>query len=165
VIPVVRVPDVAGATASGGASGAPDELHEEATRQLRAHDQRYTRSRRGLVDVLAGADAPLSIPQLRDHDRSLAQSSAYRNLAVLERAGVVHRIVAADDFARYELAEDLTEHHHHLICAACGDVRDFTVSPELEGDLDRALRGIARQYGFSADHHRLDLVGTCSACG
>jgi Fur family ferric uptake transcriptional regulator len=148
-----------------GGLGATDELHEEAARRLRGHDQRYTRSRRGLVDVLAASDAPLSIPQLRDHDRSLAQSSAYRNLAVLERAGVVHRIVAADDFARYELAEDLTEHHHHLICATCGDVRDFTVSPELEGDLDRALEHIARQHGFSADHHRLDLVGTCSACG
>ena len=106
---MVRVPDKTGVMVNGGGDpGATDELHEEAARRLRAHDQRYTRSRRGLVDVLAAADAPLSIPQLRDHDRSLAQSSAYRNLAVLERAGVVHRIVAADDFARYELAEDLT---------------------------------------------------------
>ena len=146
-----------------GRRGAAD-LHEEAARRLRAHDQRYTACRQGIVDLLAGADAPLSIPQLRDHDRSLAQSSAYRNLAVLERAGVVHRIVAADEFARYELAEDLTEHHHHLICASCGDVRDFTVSPELEGDLDRALGLVARDHGFAADHHRLDLVGTCAAC-
>ena len=106
-----------------------------------------------------------SSPPSKSRLPRLAQSSAYRNLAVLERAGVVHRIVAAGEFARYELAEDLTEHHHHLICATCGDVRDFTVSPELEGDLDRALGRIARQHGFSADHHRLDLVGTCSACG
>lgn len=150
---------------SGDVGGALDDLHEEAARRLRAHDQRYTPCRRGIVDVLAAAEAPLSIPQLRDHDRTLPQSSAYRNLAILERAGVVHRIVAADEFARYELAEDLTEHHHHLICATCGDVRDFTVSPELEGDLDRALERIARQHGFAADHHRLDLVGTCAACG
>jgi Fe2+ or Zn2+ uptake regulation protein len=150
---------------SADVPASSDELHDEAARRLRAHEQRYTRCRRALVDALAGADAPLSIPQLRRHDDSLAQSSAYRNLAVLERAGVVHRIVAAGEFARYELAEDLTEHHHHLICATCGDVRDFTVSPELEGDLDRALGRIARQHGFSADHHRLDLVGTCSACG
>ena len=140
------------------------DLHEQASLRLRTLDQRYTRGRRALVEVLAAADAPLSIPQLREHDRALAQSSAYRNLAVLERAGVVHRIAGADEFARYELAEDLTEHHHHLICATCGDVRDFTVSPELEGDLDRALGRIARQHGFSADHHRLDLVGTCADC-
>ena len=147
------------------AAATAADLHEQAALRLRALDQRYTTGRRALVDVLASADAPLSIPQLREHDRSLAQSSAYRNLSVLERAGVVHRIAGTDDFARYELAEDLTEHHHHLICAACGDVRDFTVSPELEGDLDRALGRIAREHGFSADHHRLDLVGTCADCG
>ena len=33
----------------------------------------------------------------------------YRNLSVLERAGVVQRIVTTDEWARYELAEDLTD--------------------------------------------------------
>ena len=52
----------------------------------------------------------------------------YRNLVVLEQAGVVRRVTSTDDFARYELAEDLTEHHHHLICSSCGTVDDFTAS-------------------------------------
>ena len=142
----------------------PTDLHDLAAARLRGLDQRYTRGRRAIVEVLAGADAPLSIPQLLDCDRSLAQSSAYRNLAELERAGVVHRIVTSDEFSRYELAEDLTEHHHHLICSSCGDVRDFTVPGDLEDELDRALARIAGQHGFAADHHRLDLVGTCSTC-
>lgn len=140
------------------------ELHDLAAVRLRALDQRYTGGRRAIVEALARADAPLAIPQLLERDRSLAQSSAYRNLAVLERAGVVHRIVTSDEFARYELAEDLTGHHHHLICSTCGDVRDFTMSTELERDLDRALDRIASAHGFAADHHRLDLVGTCATC-
>jgi Fur family transcriptional regulator, ferric uptake regulator len=140
------------------------DLHDLASVRLRALDQRYTRGRRAIIEVLASADAPLSIPQLLERDRSLAQSSAYRNLAVLEHAGVVHRIVTADEFSRYELAEDLTEHHHHLICTSCGDVRDFTVPSALEGQLDLALGRIAGKHGFAADHHRLDLVGTCSTC-
>jgi Fe2+ or Zn2+ uptake regulation protein len=143
---------------------APTDLHELASVRLRTRDLRYTRARRAIVDVLARSDAPLSIPQLLERDASLAQSSAYRNLAQLEQAGVVHRIVTSDEFSRYELAEDLTGHHHHLICSACGDVRDFTVSSELEGDLGRALDGIAGEHGFAADHHRLDLVGTCAGC-
>ncbi|HET6774907.1 MAG TPA: Fur family transcriptional regulator [Acidimicrobiales bacterium] len=143
---------------------APTDLHELASVRLRARDLRYTRARGAIVDVLARSDAPLSIPQLLERDASLAQSSAYRNLAQLEQAGVVHRIVTSDEFSRYELAEDLTGHHHHLICSACGDVRDFTVSSELEGDLGRALDRIAGEHGFAADHHRLDLVGTCAGC-
>ena len=140
------------------------ELHEIATARLRSTGQRYTSRRRALVDVLDRADGPLTIPQILELDRSLAQSSAYRNLAVLEQAEVVHRIVTNDDFARYELAEDLTEHHHHLICRTCGSVADFTLDPAVEGDLDRVLGEVAAAQAFRADHHRLDLVGTCADC-
>jgi Fe2+ or Zn2+ uptake regulation protein len=140
------------------------DVHAVAASRLRSLDQRYTRARRALVDVLLAADAPLAIPHLRERDPSLAQSSAYRNLSVLESAGVVHRVVTADEFARYELAEDLTEHHHHLICSSCGEVRDFTAPARIEDDLERTLRRIATRHGFEADHHRLDLVGTCANC-
>ncbi|HSP05409.1 MAG TPA: transcriptional repressor, partial [Acidimicrobiales bacterium] len=90
------------------------ELHDIATARLRTTGQRYTTRRRALVEVLDQADGPLTIPPILALARSLAQSSAYRNRAVLEQAEVVHRLVTNDDVARYELAEDLTEHHHHL---------------------------------------------------
>jgi Fur family transcriptional regulator, ferric uptake regulator len=140
------------------------DLHDIAGSRLKKDGQRYTSRRRALVDVLAEAEQPLTIPQVLERRGDLAQSSAYRNLAVLERAGVVHRIVTTDEFARYELAEDLTEHHHHLICSTCGDVTDFTVPDPLEDDLDRTLARVARRSGFQVDHHRLDLVGTCKSC-
>ncbi len=142
-----------------------DELHTTAAERLRADDQRYTRQRRALVDCLVEIDQPLTIPQLLNRQPGLAQSSAYRNLAVLERAGVVHRIVTSDEFARYELAEDLTHHHHHhLICSSCGDVTDFEVSEAVEHELEAALAKVARRTGFQVSAHRLDLVGTCPTC-
>lgn len=140
------------------------DLHDTATSRLRGDGQRYTPRRRALVDLLAEVDQPLTIPQLLERRPELAQSSVYRNLAVLERAGVVHRIVTTDEFARYELAEDLTEHHHHLICSQCGDVTDFTVPPAVEHDLEAALSKVAKRAGFQVRHHRLDLVGTCPRC-
>jgi Fe2+ or Zn2+ uptake regulation protein len=140
------------------------ELHDIASARLRTTGQRYTIRRRALVELLDGAEGPLTIPQILQLDRGLAQSSAYRNLAVLEQADVVHRIVTNDDFARYELAEDLTEHHHHLICRSCGSVADFTLDTAVEGDLDRVLADVAAAQAFRPDHHRLDLVGTCADC-
>ncbi|MDZ7733678.1 MAG: transcriptional repressor [Acidimicrobiia bacterium] len=83
---------------------------------------------------------------------------------MLERAGVVRRIVTSDEFARYELAEDLTGHHHHLICSRCGAVEDFTVSPHLERSLERTAGRVVENTGFTVEHHRLDLVGTCETC-
>lgn len=141
------------------------DAHALAAARLRADGQRYTVGRRALVSALAGSPRPLTIPQLLEQGDGLAQSSVYRNLAVLERAAVVHRIVTADDFARYELAENLTEHHHHhLICARCGDVTDFTLPAPLEQELDAAAAKVARRTGFAVDRHQLDLVGACPAC-
>jgi Fe2+ or Zn2+ uptake regulation protein len=140
------------------------DLHTTAAGRLRADGQRYTTGRRALVELLAEVDQPVTIPQLLEQRRGLAQSSVYRNLAVLERAGVVHRIVTTDEFGRYELAEDLTSHHHHLICSTCGDVADFTVPAPVEHELESALTRAAKRAGFRASGHRLDLVGTCASC-
>ncbi len=76
---------------------------------------------------------------------------------MLEQVGVVRRIVTSDEHARFELAEDLTGHHHHLVCGSCGRVEDFTVSEQLERSLETALARVANGTGFDVDHHRLDL--------
>lgn len=142
-----------------------EDLDRIAIARLRQHGQRYTENRRRLLHLLASADAPLTIPEiLQQGRRELAQSSAYRNLVLLEQSGLVQRIVTNDEWARFELAEDLTEHHHHLICSTCGIVRDFTVSARLERSVDGALVKIAEETGFTLQHHRLDLVGVCPAC-
>jgi Fe2+ or Zn2+ uptake regulation protein len=142
-----------------------DELHPAVDRLLRRDGQRYTANRRAVVGVLESSGRPLTIPEILTERRDLAQSSVYRNLAVLEEAGVVHRVTGSDEFARYELDEDLTDHHHHhLICSTCGSVADFTVSPQLERSLQHAFSRVSAATGFRADHHRLDLIGVCAAC-
>jgi len=140
------------------------DLEDEITALLRRTDQRYTRGRRALVATLQGVGQPVTIPQILEASDGLAQSSVYRNLVVLEEAGVVTRIVTNDDFARYELAERLTEHHHHLICSSCGDVSDFSLGHHTEASLDTALHQVADAVGFTVETHRLDLVGVCADC-
>ena len=143
---------------------SPSSLHTTAAERLRRDGQRYTSNRRMLVELLEGADRPLTIPELLDRRAGIPQSSAYRNLAVLERAGVVERVVATDEFARFELAEDLTEHHHHLICSACGDVTDYVVASSVERRLEQAVEAIADETGFRIEGHRFDLIGHCHGC-
>ncbi|CAN5138946.1 Fur family transcriptional regulator [soil metagenome] len=141
------------------------DLHATVAERLQRVGQRYTRQRRSLVDLLADSDHPLSIPDILLLGGGLAQSSVYRNLAVLTQAKAVHRVITTDDFARYELVEDLSHHHHHLICSSCGGVEDFTASPQVERTVARAISEVASTTGFSPEHHRLDLIGVCSACG
>jgi len=141
-----------------------DDLHPAIAARLVDDGQRYTSGRRKLVEVLVGAGRPLTAAEVLV-EGDLAQSSAYRNLAVLESCGVVHRVAGSDEFARFELAEDLTDHHHHhLICTSCGSVADFTAPDGLERSLEALMAEVAETAGFQADHHRLDLFGRCSAC-
>jgi Fe2+ or Zn2+ uptake regulation protein len=142
----------------------PIDVHDTADERLRRDGQRYTANRRVLIDALREADRPVTVLELIDGAPGMAQSSAYRNLSVLEDAGVVRRLVTADDTARYELAEDLTGHHHHLICERCGSVIDIDVPAELEDGVTSFSSSIAESHGFRIEHHRLDLIGICPAC-
>lgn len=145
-------------------ANAHAEIHRTVRDRLDQNDQRYTTGRRSLVGALADTDGPITLPELIDLAPELAQSSAYRNLAVLEEVGVVRRLVHHSDHARYELAEDLTEHHHHLICEQCGAVRDVTLTSDLEQRLDEAFATVSRVEGFAPTHHTIDLYGRCVDC-
>lgn len=140
------------------------ELHRSVASRLADHDQQYTANRRAIVSGLVGAGSPITLPDLLAADESLAQSSAYRSLSVLVQVGVVRRLVHGGDHAHFELAEHLTEHHHHLICESCGVVVDVTLPSKVESAMDRTFHEVAVASGFTASHHAVDIYGTCPDC-
>ena len=139
-------------------------VHEAVGSLLRGAEQFYTSGRRELVGLLAAVGRPATIPDLLQMSPKLTQSSVYRNLVVLELVGAVQKVVSSDDRARYELAEDLMGHHHHLICVSCGRVDDFVVSPRGERSVEAVLQRAISETGFQAAGHRLDVVGMCAEC-
>ena len=150
---------------------ATDHLHaDQATvvhlvaGRLSECGQRFTTGRRQVVSALASAGRPLSIPEMLEASPLLAQSSAYRNLSILEQAGVVARVVTTDEWVRFELSEDITGHHHHMVCSECGSVDDVRIPDEVESELDKVLARVASRAGFEMAHHRLDVVGVCKSC-
>lgn len=142
---------------------ASSKLHSTVAARLRDVGQRYTAQREALVVALERAGKPLSTAEIVAA-RTGPQSSVYRNLSVLEHAEVVRRVITEGEFARYELTEELTEHHHHLICTRCGKVEDVTIPPDLETTMDRAVDRLAKRSGFAKVRHRLDLIGMCRTC-
>jgi Fe2+ or Zn2+ uptake regulation protein len=143
---------------------ADPELHTAIAVRLADDEQQYTTNRRAVVEALAAAGAPITLPDLLAADGSLAQSSAYRSLSVLVDAGVVRRLVHVGDHAYFELAEQLTEHHHHLICEGCGTVVDVTLPDRVEAAMDRTFDEVATASGFTQSHHAVDIYGTCRDC-
>lgn len=145
--------------------GERTELHEAVDGRLRSARQRYTAGRRDLVGLLSDTSRPLTIPEILNRGDELSQSSVYRNLQILEQVGVVRRVITpSEGGARYELAEELTAHHHHLICRMCGSVQDFRVPADIEHRFEQLVGDVDDAYRFRPEHHRVDLIGTCAEC-
>jgi len=151
-------------TAPGSAASDAQAIDASIVDRLARADLRYTAGRRAIVSGIRAASGPVTLPELLDLVPDLATSSTYRNLSLLETAGVVRRLVTSDDHSRYELAESLTEHHHHLICQKCGLVRDVTLADPLESSLDDAFDEVAAREGFTLASHAIDIYGLCPDC-
>lgn len=140
------------------------ELDRVVADRLAQHDMRYTTGRKAIVSALRAIGAPVTLPDLLASSEGITQSSAYRNLSLMQEAGVVRRLVHGADHAHFELAEELTEHHHHLICERCGIVEDFTLDDELEKILDAAFDRVAHAAAATPSSHLIDVFVVCAQC-
>lgn len=121
-----------------------------------------TRSRRVVADAIAAqkrrfnaADVEAIVAQVAP---DVGRATVFRTLALLERIGVLGRIHARDGCAEYVVCSR-SEHHHHLVCSACGRVT------EVAGcGLDSMLDEAAERYGFQVDGHLVEIYGQCRSC-
>jgi Fe2+ or Zn2+ uptake regulation protein len=138
--------------------------HDEIRRLLGTADRRYTPNYQRFVDVVLAAGRPLTAEEVCGADKTLKVSTVYRVASTLIDVGALRSIPTADGVLRFELAEQLAEHHHHLICTNCGLVLDYAVSSELERAFERAAANGARKAGFEVQGHRFDVEGICADC-
>lgn len=140
-------------------------IDEMVRRHLADRDIRFTRGRKAVVRALHHSSGPQSAADL--HARMKAQvplSSLYRSLVVLEGAGVVAAHHSQGPVARFELAEWLTGHHHHVVCSSCGRVDDVSLDRSTEGALASIVGRVASDAGFSVSEHSLEIEGLCPVC-
>lgn len=141
------------------------DVHEVVRRRLEEQAIRYTKGRRAVVGVLQRAKGPQSASDLHDRLRpGVPLSSIYRSLAVLDQAGIVRRHHDVDGVARFELAEWLAGHHHHLVCVECGAVEDVELADEAEGILNQLAETLGERARYRVSGHALEVQGVCGAC-
>jgi Fur family ferric uptake transcriptional regulator len=143
----------------------PPSLDREVEKRLREHDIRYTRGRRVVISALAASDGPRSAAELHQEiGPAVPLSSLYRSLTTLEEAGVVMPHLGARSLTRYELAEWLAGHHHHLVCIVCGSVEDVEVSRRREAEVRGLVDDISAAASFTPLNHALEIEGRCARC-
>lgn len=120
-------------------------------------------ARTAVIESLAGQSCCRSaqeiFDQLRGDGRRVGIASVYRVLDLLVSLGLVQRLDLGGGISRYEPALPGGEHHHHLVCVDCGEVRPFE-DPRLE----RALEATATRSDYTVDDHDVVLRGRCPDC-
>jgi Fur family transcriptional regulator, ferric uptake regulator len=86
-------------------------------------------------------------------------ASIYRTLELLDKLRLARRVDAAEGVARYEPIDPSGEHHHHMVCGRCGEVRAFE-----DSELERAIERLATRVDYVVDTHDVTLRGECPAC-
>jgi Fur family peroxide stress response transcriptional regulator len=87
---------------------------------------------------------------------TVSLDTVYRTLCTLEDLGLAAKVSVVGDNGRFDA--DLSP-HHHFVCDACHEVRDFAW-PDLD---DLPIPGEARALG-RVDGLRVILKGTCADC-
>jgi Fe2+ or Zn2+ uptake regulation protein len=139
---------------------------EQAVRQhLATAGIRLTQGRRSTVEALATMHGPRTAAEIHDQvGDTVPLSSLYRSLSVLADADVLSAQHGSDGKIRFELAEWITGHHHHLICTSCGAVVDVTPTLDQEKSMEQLVEKMALEAGFDVSGHRFEIEGTCRTC-
>ena len=128
--------------------------------RLRAAGYRNGPARVAVISVLAGEDCCVSAADVHESlGEGVGLASVYRVLESLLAVGLVRRVDVGDGIARYESLRESGEHHHHLVCTACGKVEAFE-DPALE----RAIHRVEAKSGYAVEQHDVVLQGACATC-
>ena len=95
--------------------------------------------------------------RLRERDSGAGLATVYQTLALLSDAGVVDVLSHHGGEQCYRLCGEA--HHHHLLCERCHRVVEVE-----DCDLDGWVAAAAKQHGFVATEHRVEIVGLCADC-
>lgn len=141
------------------------ELHTKIEQSLRSQGMRYTSNRRALISALEDTSGPLTVDQLyRATQQQVPFSSIYREVRALFEAEVLSLIRGTDRSNRFELAEWLAGHHHHMVCVRCMAISDIALPPKAERRLAELVDGAATDTRYLITDHTLEIEGVCPAC-
>jgi Fur family transcriptional regulator, ferric uptake regulator len=136
----------------------------QAEAALAAAGRKKGGARRAILELLGAEGCALSAIEIEDALRSepsrrVSRASVYRILDELEGLGLVQRVDVGQPRVRYERVCEREDHHHHLVCDACGVVMPFS-DPALE----RAISSLSERVPLAVSEHEIVLHGSCRDC-
>lgn len=123
---------------------------------------RSTRQRAAIADLLNETDGFRSAQELHDELRRRGQgiglTTVYRTLQSMANTGNVDTLRTDTGESVYRRCSE--DHHHHLVCRACGATVEIS-----GGQVESWAADVAREHGFSDVSHTIEIFGMCRSCG
>ena len=111
-----------------------------------------------VFEALEHLSKPVSANEINDYLKNkIDLTSVYRTLSLLIKSEMVNVILFGEGKKRYEL-KNKNEHHHHLVCEKCGDVKD------VEMKENSLLKSVEVRSKFVIKKHNLEFFGLCPDC-
>lgn len=132
---------------------------EKMAERCRAAGMNVTPQRRAVYKALLESEehpTPEALyKRVRRQMPSLSLATIYKVLDALESVGLVRAVPVLSRKRRYDANDDV---HHHLVCTACGDIKDY-YSEEFD-------RLVPRQTlrGFRPQAVSVNITGLCARC-
>ena len=95
---------------------------------------------------------------VRKRKHTVGQTTVYRTIKLLCKAGLAREVMLDDGSSRYEAAVNRA-HHDHILCSECGNLVEF-----VNNDIEELQQKIAGDAGFELEGHHLLLIGRCREC-
>jgi Fur family ferric uptake transcriptional regulator len=142
---------------------AGNDWAQSTLRALQRRSRRSGNARAAVVDLLSRQTCCLTaqeiFDELRTEHRPVGLASIYRTLDQLSSDGFLQKIELGEGTTRYEPVRADGDHHHHVVCDACGKVEAFA-----DERLEQALHRVEHQTGYRVAAHDVVLRGACSDC-
>ena len=131
--------------------------------KLKKDGHRITKLRRSIIYFFFKNKKPSSFSDinlfLEQESIKVNKTTIYRELYFLKKESIINEVQFFGERAkRHEISYG--EHHHHLRCISCNNIKDIV----LKDDLKSQEEEINKKMGFKVLEHSLEFSGICSKC-
>lgn len=118
-----------------------------------------TRGKIKILQEISKSPRPLSVSEIHSLlNETCDLSTVFRTITQFKEKCIINEVNLGEGFFRYELAPYGHEHHHHVRCRKCGDIKNIE-----HCDLVKFERAISK-LGFKEMEHKLEFTAVCSKC-
>ncbi len=128
------------------------------TRRLQALNHRITPARVVVIAAVLAQSGHFSVDDILRIAHNVGRATVFRTMRLLTDLDILCRVLLEDGSLHYRVSLR-DDHHHHLVCVSCGNVRDLEDC--AVGDL---VRDLTAATDYDIQGHWLEFYGRCASC-